>query len=102
LTATTAIFTLSLHDARSDLLVADGRGLRRPAAHGPECRRRRHPPPAAVPGRNHSGSRARLRTENAGRVSSHSRGASTARAAYRLDRKSTRLNSSHRTISYAV
>src|SRR2546430_11479546 len=78
-TATTEIYTLSLHDAL-------------PISHGPGRDRR--------PGRQRRGRRALPRCEGErhrpGRVPPH-RG-----AGHRSDRKSTRLNSSHSQISYAV
>src|SRR3712207_8001165 len=80
-TATTEIYTLSLHDALPIFLRAVGVG----AAAGPGAaadRRRGRPdrPQAGAPGRLH----------RAGRAGHHG------------DRKSTRLNSSHANISYAV
>src|SRR3712207_8433927 len=75
-TATTEIYTLSLHDAL-------------PISHGLPSRRRRRPRPGG-PG---SGS-ARASPESPGRTRRSGRAA--------RDRKSTRLNSSHANISYAV
>src|SRR2546430_7431539 len=74
-TATTEIYTLSLHDA---LPICD---LRR---RGSEGRCRGVAPSAA------------------GRRAAESRGRGDGRGAGRRDRKSTRLNSSHSQISYAV
>src|SRR3712207_8338081 len=73
-TATTEIYTLSLHDAPSDLEPTRRRSSR-PAASPRAARARRPPWPRRSP-------------------------ATPARA--RRDRKSTRLNSSHANISYAV
>src|SRR5256885_13259977 len=77
-TATTEIYTLSLHDA---LPIFDPTGR---AASGPDLALAQPAPPPARPelGREHP-ERARPR-------------------ALPLDRKSTRLNSSHLVISYAV
>src|SRR5687768_17985236 len=70
-TATTEIYTLSLHDALPISPAASGRWGRQPA-----CRNRpRHPQTA---------------------------GACRRQPVFRQDRKSTRLNSSHGYISYAV
>src|SRR5947207_11972166 len=73
-TPTTEIYTLSLHDA---LPILDARRLR--SAGGGDCRPR---------SRGHDGTEAR-----ASRDRPHARA---------RDRKSTRLNSSHTVISYAV
>src|SRR3712207_8632358 len=74
-TATTEIYTLSLHDA-----LPISRGRRRGGPRGPARRRRRRLGAA----------RARGARRRAGRRAGHA------------DRKSTRLNSSHANISYAV
>src|SRR3712207_8405884 len=79
-TATTEIYTLSLHDAL------------------PICVRADRPPPRLLPAggpRRGSPRRARRPPERPG-------GARELGAAHGLDRKSTRLNSSHANISYAV
>src|SRR5256885_12189799 len=83
-TATTEIYTLSLHDALPICRSFDERGPRRraPAGAGPPPRRTR----PARPGRRPA-------------IWFQSRADSTA---VRADRKSTRLNSSHLVISYAV
>src|SRR3712207_8839683 len=109
-TATTELYTLSLHDAlpifrkanrlRQDHTVDERRVTRCP----PHLRRGRLPPRLrrATP---------QLRTRpgrpdlGAGVVSTFVKGAGldeTVEARYRRDRKSTRLNSSHANISYAV
>src|SRR3712207_7466264 len=81
-TATTEIYTLSLHDA----LPISARHQVRP---GPRLRPRR---PAV-----------RLRHRRPARARRPERGPGLRRPpALRLDRKSTRLNSSHANISYAV
>src|SRR5439155_23986122 len=72
-TATTEIYTLSLHDA---LPICRGRRRRAGRTSAPRCRRRSRPPGRRAPDR--------------------------ARSASTTDRKSTRLNSSHVAISYAV
>src|SRR5206468_11690821 len=81
-------YTLSLHDA---LPI-----FRRRASAGRRSRRRSTPP----------ASRARPDSAAAGRAllsrSSHARSRARAARARRADRKSTRLNSSHDQISYAV
>src|SRR5947207_15889425 len=74
-TATTEIYTLSLHDALPILAVLFGRKIVL------------NPRPANFPLKAASGP---------------SDGAAAARACGKLDRKSTRLNSSHTVISYAV
>src|SRR5437763_17124934 len=76
-TATTEIYTLSLHDA----LPICRRALRRGAARGVR----------------YGASRGRGDQRGAAGFDQHAEG-----RADRLDRKSTRLNSSHRCISYAV
>src|SRR3712207_8909150 len=76
-TATTEIYTLSLHDALP-ISVVPPHGLEVGLRPGPPRRRRvgvAHVPPHSVTGQPH---------------------------AHALDRKSTRLNSSHANISYAV
>src|SRR3712207_7534495 len=80
-TATTEIYTLSLHDALP-ISVGGFPAARRARARGRDCTRRSLP---AAPARD-----ARGRSP-----------AATDRASAR-DRKSTRLNSSHANISYAV
>src|SRR5256885_10963981 len=75
-TATTEIYTLSLHDALP--ISGDGEGPDRPLRRGPG---------AAVAG---------------GRLHRRVRGPDPGRRAKPQDRKSTRLNSSHLVISYAV
>src|SRR5207248_10930755 len=83
-TPTPALYTLSLHDA---LPISDaGRG------HGGV------PPPLLPRAEAVLARRARRDDPDAGRGDRARRGAGRARG----DRKSTRLNSSHRTISYAV
>src|SRR3712207_9206262 len=93
-TATTEIYTLSLHDAlpiftacansNSAVLQSVGRPL-------PEARARHGPgAPAPRPGR--------VALQRLGRASAGFDG----RGRHALDRKSTRLNSSHANISYAV
>src|SRR5690242_21220410 len=87
-TAATEIYTLSLHDALP-ISGARRRGARSPA---PRPRRRPHQhriPAAALPA-HQRGTRAHAEPDPRPRV------------ALRLDRKSTRLNSSHMSISYAV
>src|SRR3712207_7417029 len=74
-TATTEIYTLSLHDAL------------------PICSRRR---PSRRSGRR------RERSGRSSRTSSSTRTACSTSTTTRRDRKSTRLNSSHANISYAV
>src|SRR2546422_8521781 len=81
-TATTEIYTLSLHDA---LPISDHAGARAP-------------PGAALRGESASGGRA-VRDRRAGDPRS---GAAPRQRAVVQDRKSTRLNSSHGYISYAV
>src|SRR3712207_8786031 len=79
-TATTEIYTLSLHDA---LPICDVREAQRPhQALGP-------------PARHHRAVRQR-------RLDRRRRGHRRLRGGLRQDRKSTRLNSSHANISYAV
>src|SRR3712207_7700404 len=85
-TATTEIYTLSLHDA---LPICRPAGSRRTG--GP---RRAAPRPRGRPGA-HSGDGRR----DGGRARP---GAAAARPTRGSDRKSTRLNSSHANISYAV
>src|SRR3712207_8086700 len=91
-TATTEIYTLSLHDALPILAqpepahVAPGAAAHRP-------RRRAAVPPQLGPGRRHGGAAVRR-----GRPRAVRPGDLPARG----DRKSTRLNSSHANISYAV
>src|SRR3712207_8356510 len=80
-TATTEIYTLSLHDA---LPICHPAGLDR---HAPGLRRADHD--RAIPGRRPGG---RHPAAGQGHPRRHER----------LDRKSTRLNSSHANISYAV
>src|SRR5438876_5805868 len=75
-TPTTEIYTLSLHDALP---------ISRERARAPRLARRRHGGTART--------RARARTRES---------PLRARARIRADRKSTRLNSSHPSISYAV
>src|SRR5437867_10052408 len=85
-TPTTEIYTLSLHDALpicghvGERLEREGGALDRVYSVGPE---------------RASGVGAELRDDRGGLER-------TRRAAAAVDRKSTRLNSSHRTISYAV
>src|SRR3712207_6878404 len=76
-TATTEIYTLSLHDALPISLVA-GPGIKDPVPKGPSLLRHVLPPFTLV------------------------RGATLALPKCSGDRKSTRLNSSHANISYAV
>src|SRR5688572_31834052 len=85
-TATTEIYTLSLHDALPICRARAGAGRRSPklSESGSERRHRRAGPAPA---------RARRRVRP--RPDAEGLGA-------RLDRKSTRLNSSHSQISYAV
>src|SRR3712207_8204652 len=78
-TATTEIYTLSLHDAL-------------PISSGGPCACRPHPAPAA---------RDVVVARGGARHPQH-RGVLRAAVRRRLDRKSTRLNSSHANISYAV
>src|SRR3712207_7410460 len=79
-TATTEIYTLSLHDALP--ISARTRALPGSASRSPGC---------AVPPRRHRPCRSAPR-----------RGADDAAGSAPADRKSTRLNSSHANISYAV
>src|SRR3712207_6995186 len=83
-TATTEIYTLSLHDALPICPAAPAGDDRRGAAGDRPVRR---PPPGGGPGDPR-----------------HFPGAPAARCAAgdKIDRKSTRLNSSHANISYAV
>src|SRR5256885_7223157 len=84
-TATTEIYTLSLHDALPISARARSRGTAQPrGARRAAARRLPHRPPGAP--------QAALEPE----------GSRTRRPHVRLDRKSTRLNSSHLVISYAV
>src|SRR3712207_9466412 len=83
-TATTEIYTLSLHDALPISTTLPGHK---------ELRRKRRRPTPALP-RAH----ARVLSTEAGAR----RGAAVAPDAVGADRKSTRLNSSHANISYAV
>src|SRR3712207_8210377 len=85
-TATTEIYTLSLHDA-----LPISRGARRRDAAVPH----RRPRPARDPGHGRPGDRGRNRATRPGAAIPLDR-------LGRLDRKSTRLNSSHANISYAV
>src|SRR3712207_8024715 len=80
-TATTEIYTLSLHDA---LPISGRRG--------------RQPPPPPVGARRPAGGRQGRRAARA----YGPRGAGRRHPRLPLDRKSTRLNSSHANISYAV
>src|SRR3712207_7835218 len=77
-TATTEIYTLSLHDALPICLPRDAAARRR----YPDCRQGRVD--------RHRADQLRLRLEG------------VRRGRRELDRKSTRLNSSHANISYAV
>src|SRR3712207_7531638 len=86
-TATTEIYTLSLHDALPISV----------AGPGPECRPRRDPGPARGLVRRAR----RTQAAPAGRRGP-ALGRSVDRRTARTDRKSTRLNSSHANISYAV
>src|SRR3712207_9109012 len=80
-TATTEIYTLSLHERSSDLPVGDAAGVALEVQHGrPPGLRRRVP----------CGERDAVRHRQAQDLDA------------RKDRKSTRLNSSHANISYAV
>src|SRR3712207_7709214 len=92
-TATTEIYTLSLHDALPISRRRCGRPLRRdgrPFRAEPDHRPARHKIPEA---RNPVAAR---------RASNDFRAGALRRAVRRGDRKSTRLNSSHANISYAV
>src|SRR5258707_8264283 len=82
-TATTEIYTLSLHDAL-------------PISLRPAARSRRRPRPVARRGGARPRARARIPPGPARHDTRHGGGARA------LDRKSTRLNSSHANISYAV
>src|SRR2546422_6232765 len=83
-TATTEIYTLSLHDA----LPISGQGVHRPPDRGRRRRERGRRRPREAP-ETDRWTLASCRHEEGG-------------GAPRLDRKSTRLNSSHGYISYAV
>src|SRR2546426_9044992 len=87
-TATTEIYTLSLHDALP-IYVWGGRaagGVRRDAR-GASRSPHRGRPRSALPSRQRRSHRSRRQPRT---------------SAHRRDRKSTRLNSSHLVISYAV
>src|SRR3712207_7094687 len=90
-TATTEIYTLSLHDALPICREAgrDGPGRVEPDRHEP-VHRRGH------------GRHAHLLPPAVQRAGDREREPVGARDARRADRKSTRLNSSHANISYAV
>src|SRR5699024_11474144 len=89
-TAPTALYTLSLHDALPILRGSTGH-LRGEAGAGGSRLAGGRGVDAAAPGPGRTG----------GRPGPAGRGGG-ARACSRLDRKSTRLNSSHVSISYAV
>src|ERR1017187_10806149 len=84
-TAPTEIYTLSLHDASSDLIST----RRSPGSSGAAAIS-----PAHGPGSAATTDRKSTRLNSSHRCISY--------AVFFLDRKSTRLNSSHRCISYAV
>src|SRR5207248_10989102 len=97
-TPTTSTYTLSLHDA---LPISSAEGSRRSRGFA-----RRRPLPGAGPSDGHDArkleqagvGRAHLAVDLGERRDDHV----ALRDAHEQDRKSTRLNSSHRTISYAV
>src|SRR5256885_13045296 len=80
-TATTEIYTLSLHDA---LPISVANGRRFPFGNDPKSKVR------VIVKRQHGGKIGRIRNE------------AVVRGGHGKDRKSTRLNSSHLVISYAV
>src|SRR5690606_41441696 len=95
-TPTTHLYTLSLHDA---LPILDSPAIRtRPSWIGFSTVRCRH----ASVGRHRRRRRSRGQSLLPTRFSRGPRRRSNKRAARTLDRKSTRLNSSHVKISYAV
>src|SRR3712207_8995302 len=103
-TATTEIYTLSLHDALPIYPAAGGAGRQDRLAGGQAGGGRRDPVPQ--PAVQHRPAADRRRDHPAddavGRAGALHPVAPPRRADRRVDRKSTRLNSSHANLSYAV
>src|SRR5207249_8209926 len=98
-TAATAVYPLSLHDALPISLGRQGGGERKIAAGQPLADRHEIGPDALVLTGKHP---ARAAKAGSHLVGDQQHAVACAQAAERADRKSTRLNSSHVSISYAV